>query len=330
MATVARWAGMDVSRLLDTAMIRRGELWRLVTSILPHADILHLAFNIYWLWVFGTLLELVLGPIKTAGLILLFAVGSGALEFAFLAGGIGLSGVGYGLFGLLWVLSSRDERFKDAIDGRTIQLFVVWFFFCIAATVTNILPVANIAHGAGGVFGILAGFAIARRDRRVLIAAGIAGLLVMSLCAATIWRPAINMSKSAGYEEGRWGYDALQAHRDEEAVRWFRDAVRYQPKVSAYWFDLGIAYERLKDEPAAIHAYRTAADLGNASAQYYLGQLYLDGGAGLPKDNAQALSWFRKATAQDNPAALNDIAWLCATSTNPAIRNPTAALEYAR
>jgi len=113
-------------------------------------------------------LEQVFGPIKTAGLILLFAVVPNALEFAFLTGGIGLSCVGYGFFGLLWVVASRDERFRDAIDQRTIQVFVVWFFVCIVATLTNLMLVANIAHAGGGVLGILAGLAIARPDRRFL------------------------------------------------------------------------------------------------------------------------------------------------------------------
>jgi membrane associated rhomboid family serine protease len=102
--TVAWWAKVDISPLFETAMIRRGELWRLVTSILPHGGILHLVFNVYWLWVFGTFVEEVYGHLKTAALVLLFAVGSGAWEFAIAVGGIGLSGVGYGLFGLLWIL----------------------------------------------------------------------------------------------------------------------------------------------------------------------------------------------------------------------------------
>jgi membrane associated rhomboid family serine protease len=203
--TLAWWAKVDVPPLFATAMIRRGELWRLVTSMLPHAGILHLAFNIYWLWAFGTLVEEVFGHLKTAALILLFAFGSGAWEFALARGGVGLSGVGYGLFGLLWMLARYDQRFSDAIDARTVQLFVGWFFFCIVATVTNIMSVANIAHGTGAVLGILTGLAMARPDGRGLAAAGLGAVLFLGLWGATVGRPRINLSGQAGYEEAKWG-----------------------------------------------------------------------------------------------------------------------------
>jgi len=290
--TIAWWAKMDVSSLFETAMIRRGELWRLVTCIFPHLSIWHLVFNVYWLWVFGTLIEQVYGHLKTAALILLFAIGSSAFEFAFSSGGVGLSGVGYGLFGLLWILSKRDERFHDAIDQRTIQLFAVWFFICIFTTVTKIIPVANIAHGAGAALGVLTGFALTLPRLRISILAAIGTILLFGLWAATFGRPRVNLSASGGYQEAKWGFDALTQDRNREAVQWFREAVIYRPKTHEFWYDLGIANQRLGDQSGAMAAYRQAADLGDSSAQ-------------------------------------NNLAWAYATSTDPAIRNPAAALEYA-
>src|SRR5262245_26586589 len=126
--TALWWCKVDISPLLPDALLAHGQIWRLLTCILPHRDPLHLAFNLYWLWTFGTLLEEHIGPVKMFGLIAALALGSGAAEFALLDGGVGLSGVGYGLFGLLWVLGRRDERYAGAVDERTVHLFAGWFF----------------------------------------------------------------------------------------------------------------------------------------------------------------------------------------------------------
>jgi membrane associated rhomboid family serine protease len=266
--TVAWWSGTNISFLFENAEIRRGQLWRVFTSVLPHLDILHLAFNLYWLWILGTTVERVFGHLKTVLLILLLALGSGSIDFAFAQGGVGLSGVGYGLFGLLYVLSHRDPRFTDSLNARTVNLFVGWFFICIFTTVTHVFSVANVAHGAGAVFGLLMGYAIVLPGRRVLCAAGIATLVVVGLCGATIARPFINLSGQGGYEEGQWGYAALLANRNQEAIRWLRDAVRYQPKVASFWYDLGIAYQRLDNPQAASTAYQRAYELEPSDASY--------------------------------------------------------------
>jgi Rhomboid family/Tetratricopeptide repeat len=218
-------------------------------------------FNLYWLWVFGSLVERVYGHAKTAGLIALFAVGSSSFEFAFAQGGVGLSGVGYGFFGLLWVLSSRDERFRDSIDKRTVVVFVVWFFFCIATTLTHTFAVGNVAHAAGAVLGVLVGLAITMPDRRLPLAAAVIGIVAFGLWGSTFGRPRLNLSGKAGFEEGQWGYNALLANHNEEAVRWLRDATRLQPKSPELWMDLGIAYQRLGNIPAATAAYRQAHNL---------------------------------------------------------------------
>lgn len=328
--TLLWWSKFNISPLIGDAMIRRGELWRLVTTILPHGGILHLVFNVYWLWVFGTLVEEEYGHFKTALLILLFAIGSSAWEFAILVGGIGLSGVGYGLFGLLWMLSKYDNRFHDAVDTRTVQLFVGWFFFCIIGTLTKIFPVANIAHGVGAVLGILVGLAVTQKENRAPLVAGTAAIVLFGLWAATMGRPRVNLSKNGGYEEGVWGYEALIANKNQEAVRWLRDAVAYHPRTSFYWYDLGIAYERVGNTAEAIASYKRAGEIGNPQAQYVLATLYESGDKELPKDSKQALYWYGKLAQQNDPEALNNVAWAYATSSDPAIRNPKGALEYAR
>jgi tetratricopeptide (TPR) repeat protein len=201
-------------------------------------------------------------------LVLLFAIGSGSLDFAFAQGGVGLSGVGYGLFGLLYVLSRRDERFKESLDKRTINLFVGWFFICIFTTVTHVFNVANVAHASGALLGLLAGYAIVLPARRSILVGAIGVLILFGFCGATFARPFINFSSQGGYEEGQWGYDALVANRNQEAIRWYRDAVKYQPKISSFWFNLGIAYQRSNDKGAASAAYQRAYNLEATNPKY--------------------------------------------------------------
>jgi GlpG protein len=266
--TIAWWAGADVSALFASGEIRRGQFWRLFTAIFLHIDILHLVFNLYWLWVFGTIIERVFGHAKTTLLILLFAIGSSSLDFAFDRGGVGLSGAGYGLFGLLWVLSHRDERFRDAIDQRTIKLFVIWFFLCIATTWAGAYPVANVAHGAGALLGILTGFALTLPRHRLHFAAAIAAIFLFGIWGDTLGRPLINLSGKVGYDEGKWGYEALMAGQNDQAVQWFRDAVKFRPKEPTYWFNLGIAYHRIGKFPASAAAYQRAHQLDPNNPDY--------------------------------------------------------------
>jgi membrane associated rhomboid family serine protease len=266
--TVAWYSGVNISFLVESAEIRRGQLWRLLTAIFPHLGILHLVFNLYWLWILGTVVERVFGHTKTILLFVLFAIGYNSLDFAFDRGGVGLSGVGYALVGLLWVLSARDERFKGAIDKRTIDLFIGWFFICIVTTLTHIFVVANVAHPAGAVLGVLVGFAIADPARRLAYGASTLMLVLFGLWGCTLGRPVVNLSGKVGYEEAKWGYDALQDGRNEDTIRWLKDAVKLQPKSATNCFNLGIAYQRAAELPPAIAAYGRAHELDPQNPKY--------------------------------------------------------------
>ena len=125
--TVASFADLDVSGLyFDVRFVRQP--WRMVTSVLVHVNVIHLAFNLYWFWRFGTVIEKMLGWWRYLALIVAVAIGSAAAEHALFLGGVGLSGVVYAFFGFLWVNRGASEGTLALFSQSTVRLFVAWFF----------------------------------------------------------------------------------------------------------------------------------------------------------------------------------------------------------
>ena len=263
------WWGGDVEMLTVDYRVWRGQVWRLLSSALPHVDIYHLVFNLYWLVVFGRRVEEVFGSVLTTMWLAVFAVGSQAADYALAQGGVGLSGVGYGLFGFLWVLGKRDARFADSVNAQTAQLFVLWFFLCLGLTYADIWHVANVAHAAGAGLGSLAGFVMAPSAgyRRQLAAGALVCALVAALVAGGWARPYINLTNAVGRELADQGYKALQRDDNGAAIAALEAAVR-QPKAEAgWWHNLGIAYQRESRDRDAEQAYRRAVELNPADSE---------------------------------------------------------------
>lgn len=264
-ATLAYWQKPGGAALMDPltedAHLVVGEYWRLVTSVLLHGGVFHLVFNVYWLWVFGTLLEEAFGHAATLGMIVLFAAGSGAAEYALFEGGVGLSGVGYGFFALIWVLSRTDRRFRDVIDRNTIQLFVMWFFLCIAADAVGLMRIANVAHGVGAGLGALLGVAIGMPRRRVVAILGLAASVASCVGGAVAWRPWVNFSRDRGVDEAYVGYQFLEAGRLPEAERLYRAATTMRPNEASYWHNLGVVLTRSDRPDEADKAFARAKAL---------------------------------------------------------------------
>ena len=260
------WAGHELQRWTLDARAFHGEPWRLITSALPHGDILHLAFNVYWLWVFGSRIETVFGSIRTAALMALLAAGSGEAEYALLNGGIGLSGVNYGLFGFLWVLERRDARFHGVVDRRTAELFAGWFLLCIILTRADVMRVANIAHAAGWLLGLLAGVAVtaSSRLRRGLLWSALALSLAATTTISAAGRRYVNFSPHVGHDLAVMGYHAMLDEDYPEAVRLYESAVAANGDVAGWWRNLGIAYEKLERYLPAADAFQRSYELDSS------------------------------------------------------------------
>jgi membrane associated rhomboid family serine protease len=93
--------------------------WSLITYGFAHADIVHVALNMYSLWIFGEALERALGPQKFLTLYL-GSVVAGGLAFGIFSAGsvVGASG---GVFGLM----AAYFIFMRAMGYRSSQMLVL-------------------------------------------------------------------------------------------------------------------------------------------------------------------------------------------------------------
>ncbi|WP_167995496.1 rhomboid family intramembrane serine protease [Arthrobacter pigmenti] len=88
------------------------EPWRMITSAFLHSTgfLLHIAFNMYALWIMGQALEPLLGRMRFIALYLIAAFG-GSVAVLFLTnplqGVLGASGAVFGLFGAMFIVQRR-------------------------------------------------------------------------------------------------------------------------------------------------------------------------------------------------------------------------------
>jgi membrane associated rhomboid family serine protease len=135
LVSLAEWVLIELPFFFDIRFVLQP--WRVVTSMLPHVNGVHLVFNFCWFWAFGTALERALGSWRYAALVAGLESVSAAAEYALFVGGVGLSGVLYGFLGFLWV-RRRDARFQPLVQPATVLALVFWFFLCVVLTVAEI------------------------------------------------------------------------------------------------------------------------------------------------------------------------------------------------
>lgn len=134
--------------------VKKGQLWRLVTPMFLHFGVIHLAFNMMWLWQFGVVLEMRFRSMRFLALVLAVAAISNIAE-GFWSGTNfgGMSGVNYGLFGFILLRSKLHPAPEFAMNRQTVVLMLVWLVVCFTGAVGAI---ANAAH----LMGFLSGAAI--------------------------------------------------------------------------------------------------------------------------------------------------------------------------
>ena len=138
-----------------------GQWWRLVTPMLIHFGILHLAMNGMWYWELGRRIEARQGSINLLGLTLLFSLVSNYAQYVFGGPGLfgGLSGVLYGLLGHCWIFQLLSPNPAYRLPRGVLVMMLVWLLLCLSGLVSMIGfgEIANAAHVGGLVIGCLTG-----------------------------------------------------------------------------------------------------------------------------------------------------------------------------
>lgn len=146
------------------------EYWRLVTAGFLHDGLLHIAFNMFFLYIMGPMLEPAIGKLNFAAVYFasLLAGSFGALLFQPDIPSLGASGAAFGVLGaLIAVARARRISIWRTGLGPTLVINVVF-----SLSVSNISIGAHLGGLAGG---LLAGVAITElEERRRIRGAGIA------------------------------------------------------------------------------------------------------------------------------------------------------------
>lgn len=141
------------------------QLWRWVSHALLHFSLLHVTFNLMWWWYLGGPLEQQLGSGKLFVITLVSALFSGWGQSLFSGPYFGgLSGVVYALMGYVWLTGVRAPERGLSLPSGLMVFSLIW----LVAGYFNIfgLSIANTAHLAGLVMGLLMAFWDTRRSTR--------------------------------------------------------------------------------------------------------------------------------------------------------------------
>jgi len=135
--------------------VLQGQWWRLLTPVLLHFSLLHIVFNMLWLYLLGNVIEYRESALVLALEVVSIGVGSNLAQW-YAAGPSfgGMSGVIYGLLGYIWVRSRRHPGSGYYIENGVIVMMLVWLVVCFTGWLG---PVANTAHVSGLLLGLLWG-----------------------------------------------------------------------------------------------------------------------------------------------------------------------------
>ncbi|MDP0588983.1 MAG: rhomboid family intramembrane serine protease [Candidatus Endonucleobacter bathymodioli] len=148
------------------------QYWRFITPIFLHFNVLHLAFNMLWLFDLGKRIETRKGGLHLFLIILSTGVGSNLVQFFWGGTGLfgGFSGVVFGLLGYCMVCEKVDKSCQFGILPALYYFMLIYLVIGYTGIMDGLAggSIANAAHTggllSGAVVGLLAGVLLRKKS----------------------------------------------------------------------------------------------------------------------------------------------------------------------
>ncbi len=126
-----------------------GQVWRLWTPMLIHFGLIHITFNLLWLWEIGRRIELRQGSARLINIVMISALVSNGVQHL-MSGEVlfgGMSGVVYGLLGYALVWSRLRPAQSFGLPNGIYVFMLIWLALGFSGLI-DVLGFGSIANGA--------------------------------------------------------------------------------------------------------------------------------------------------------------------------------------
>jgi membrane associated rhomboid family serine protease/Flp pilus assembly protein TadD len=257
-----------------------GQWWRLLTCVFVHGGPLHIASNMYGLWMLGRLAESLYGRWTFAAVYLLCGLSGSIASLVWnpIVLSVGASGAVFGIAGALFTsfylgeFSLPRAAVMSTVRSLAVVLGVNLLFGTLASRVVD-----NAAHIGGLLMGLLLGALIAKTapgHDDVVRRVGVLLVGMALVCGGVLW-----LDHAHAYAlHAANGHRLLSENNTKQAIAELQTSIRERPNYAAAHFELARAYESNHDFANAEVEFKRVVELdpGDENALDSLGRIELE------------------------------------------------------